>query len=91
MKPSSTEISTAVERAALILGSQKALAESVGVSPQAVWAWIRRGSVPAIYCLAIEKATSGKVKRNALRPNDFHLIWPELASLQGSKAAEAQH
>lgn len=27
----------------------------------------------------IERATSGLVTRKALRPNDWHLVWPELA------------
>ena len=29
-------------------------------------------------CVAIEKATSGAVRRQDLRPDDWHLIWPEL-------------
>lgn len=78
MKRSATEISAAVERAASLIGSQKALADLLGVSPQAVWAWINRGSIPATYCAAIEKATCGKVTRNLLRPADFDLIWPDL-------------
>lgn len=90
MKHSTSEISAAVEQAAAIVGSQKALAEIVGVSPQAVWAWIRRGSVPAIYCLAIESATGGSVTRSVLRPDDAHLIWPELAIVERSKSPEAQ-
>lgn len=80
MKRSNNEISSAVEQAAAILGSQKALADLLGVSPKAVWAWINRGSIPPNYCAAIEKATDGKVSRNVLRPDDFHLIWPELAN-----------
>ena len=32
---------------------------------------------PAL-CVAIERATSGEVTRQDLRPNDWHLIWPEL-------------
>ena len=31
-------------------------------------------------CLAIERATGGVVTRRDLRPNDFHLIWPDLAA-----------
>ncbi len=30
------------------------------------------------YCVAIEKATGGAVSRKDLRPDDWHLIWPEL-------------
>lgn len=85
MKHSNSEISAAVERAASILGSQKALADLLGVSPQAVWAWIHRGSIPPTYCVAIEKATDGEVSRNVLRPDDFHLIWPEYKASRRSK------
>lgn len=72
------DISSAVKKAAAIVGSQKALAEIVGVSPKSVWAWIERGSVPAVYCVSIEMATGGAVTRRDLRPDDFHLIWPDL-------------
>ncbi len=34
--------------------------------------------VPVAKCVAIEKATNGEVTRKDLRPNDWHLIWPEL-------------
>lgn len=42
----------------------------------------------AAYCSAIEAATAGAVTRRDLRPNDWHLIWPELA--QQASAAAAQ-
>lgn len=71
-------ISSAIEKAAQVLGSQKALAKTIGVSPQAVWAWIHRNSIPATYCTPIEIAVKGVVTRRDLRPHDFHLIWPEL-------------
>lgn len=74
-KPS---VSRAVTQAAAILGSQKALANIIGVSPQTVWAWINRNSVPALHCVPIERAVGGAVTRRDLRPADFHLIWPEL-------------
>lgn len=34
--------------------------------------------VPIIYCVAIERVTDGQVTRKDLRPDDWHLIWPEL-------------
>ena len=37
------------------------------------------------YCIAIERVTNGEVARSDLRPDDFHLIWPELATPQGAK------
>jgi DNA-binding transcriptional regulator YdaS (Cro superfamily) len=30
------------------------------------------------YCVLIERATGGAVTRKDLRPDDWHLIWPEL-------------
>lgn len=66
-------------RAVEIVGSQKAFADSLGVSHQAVWAWINRGRVPPLYGAAIERATDGKVSRQTLWHDDWHLIWPELA------------
>lgn len=32
------------------------------------------------HCLAIERATEGAVTRRDLRPDDFHLIWPDLTA-----------
>lgn len=32
------------------------------------------------YCVAIERTTQGAVTRRDLRPDDWHLIWPELAA-----------
>ncbi|MDH4417685.1 MAG: YdaS family helix-turn-helix protein [Acidovorax sp.] len=34
------------------------------------------------HCVAIEKATEGAVTRRDLRPDDWHLIWPELADAE---------
>jgi DNA-binding transcriptional regulator YdaS (Cro superfamily) len=50
------------------------------------------------YCSAIERATGGAVMRWDLRPDDWHLIWPELQAfpdapvalhLAGAKPVEA--
>lgn len=61
-------------------GAQATLAKALSVSPTFVNQW-RSGSrpVPLEYCSAIERATSGAVTRQDLRPHDYHLIWPELA------------
>lgn len=37
----------------------------------------RREGSPEL-CVAIERATDGAVMRWDLRPNDWHLIWPEI-------------
>jgi len=38
-------------------------------------------------CVAVEQKTNKIVTRQELRPNDWHLIWPELANRQPEKAA----
>lgn len=44
------------------------------------WRTRYKGRIPsAENCTAIERATSGMVSRQDLRPNDWHQIWPELA------------
>lgn len=65
--------------------SNVVLAREVGVAAALVSQW-KNGTrpVPVERCSAIEKATSGAVTRRDLRPDDWHLIWPELASQQAS-------
>lgn len=60
----------AVDKAAEILGSQKALAELCGVSKGAVSQWKDENRrVPAEYCPLIERATKGAVRCEELRPD----------------------
>lgn len=55
------------------------LAALIGVGQSVISNWRARGSViDPIYCTAIEKVTDGLVSRKDLRPDDWHLIWPEL-------------
>ncbi|HRT10468.1 MAG TPA: helix-turn-helix domain-containing protein [Candidatus Paceibacterota bacterium] len=56
-------------RAYKIFGTQAALAKAIGVVPQVVNNWQRRGNIPAEYCPAIERATAGQVKCEDLRPD----------------------
>ncbi len=42
------------------------------------WRNGKRG-IPVIAAVEIEKITNGEVTRQECRPNDWHLIWPELA------------
>lgn len=35
-------------------------------------------------CVAIERVTGGLVTRADLRPNDWHLIWPELVKAEAA-------
>lgn len=57
------------------------LAAKLGVTPGFVSQW-RTGfrPVPIERCAAIEQITGGAVTRRDLRPDDWHLIWPELAT-----------
>jgi len=60
-----------IEKAIAIVGSQKALAEKIGVSQQAVGKWVASGEVPLKRLAAIERATDNKVTRYDLRPDFF--------------------
>ncbi len=68
-----------ISRAAEILGSQRALADAVGVTPGAVSQWaLGIHPVPIERAVQIDRATSGAVTRRDLRPDDWGDIWPEL-------------
>jgi DNA-binding transcriptional regulator YdaS (Cro superfamily) len=50
------------------------------VTQQQVRNWLVRGDeVPTDVMAPIEEITNGEVSRKDFRPNDFHIIWPELA------------
>lgn len=73
----------AVRKAVECLGSQAALAAALNVTQPTVSEWARgERPVPIPRCLAIEVATGGKVSRMELRPNDWHLIWPDQAGMK---------
>jgi len=64
-------------------------ARSLGISAPLLSQWrkgVRRVSVH--HCLAIERATGGRVTRGELRPHDAHLIWPDIASGAGPDTGE---
>lgn len=67
-----------------IVGSQKDLADAIGVSAKTVWAWINRKSIPAEHCPAIERATNGAVRCEDLRPD---VDWAYLRNSTGKDAA----
>jgi DNA-binding transcriptional regulator YdaS (Cro superfamily) len=55
-----------------ILGSEAAVASAVGVKQPSVNYILRRGKkVPAEWCIAIERATDGRITRSQLRPDLF--------------------
>lgn len=68
-----------IDRAIFEAGGVGKLASAIGVVQSAVSNWRVRGSIPPEHCAAVEKATSGAVTRQNLRPNDWQKIWPELA------------
>ncbi len=73
-------IANAIERAAEIVGNKAVLSRAVGVQPPTLQQWIKgTRPIPIQKCNAIERATDGQVTRKDLRPDDWHLIWPELA------------
>ena len=80
----------ALHKAVSIAGSQKALADQIGVVQSAVANWLKRGNIPVEHCLAIEKATGGKVTRQELRPEDAHRIWPDLVEPGAKQAVVVQ-
>jgi len=73
----------ALSKAIEIAGSQKALADLVGVGNRTLWAWVSRGNVPAERCPDIERATGGKVTCEELRPD----LADQWAYLRGTEKA----
>lgn len=86
--------SQAIERAVAHLGSAAALARSAGgVAPAFVYMW-RTGlrPIPPQRCVLIEAAcrkADPPVTRSDLRPDDWHLIWPELRRRKGAPRVSA--
>lgn len=69
-------------------GKTTELARRMGgsVVRQNVEYWLRTARIPVEQCAAIERATGGTVRRWDLRPQDWHLIWPELIGAEGAPA-----
>lgn len=66
-------------------GAQAFLARALGIPQSLPSAWAasdpdKRRPVPIERCIAIERVTGGAVTRRDLRPDDWMLIWPELAT-----------
>ena len=70
-----------LDYACLLLGGRPELARRLKVTPAAVGNWKTR-EVPIQHCPAIERMTEGRVSRQQLRPDDWQVIWPELAERQ---------
>lgn len=68
-------------------GAQTELANKVGCPPQLMWQWAHgRRPVPVARAPSIELATERQVMRWDLRPDDWHLLWPELIGQEGAPA-----
>lgn len=64
-------------------GRQAALAKHLGLKPPQVAQWLSgKKRVPIARMAEIEAFTGGDVTRKEMRPDDWHLIWPELANEQ---------
>ncbi len=60
--------------------SQAEFGRLIGVSAGAIYQFIHGlRPISEKVCVRIEAATDGALSRKALRPDDWHLIWPELA------------
>lgn len=63
------------------------VARALGVTTATVCEWrTGRRPVPVVHCWTIERLFGGAVTRRALRPDDWHLIWPELADKEAANA-----
>jgi DNA-binding transcriptional regulator YdaS (Cro superfamily) len=71
----------AIQRACDAVGGVGKLAALVGVAPPTVTQWCRGARpVPPRKAVRIESATAGQVTRRDIFPDDWHEIWPELAT-----------
>lgn len=66
-------------------GRAAALADELGYARSQISQWAHGvRPVPVMAALDIERYTQGAVMRWDLRPNDWHLIWPELIGTAGA-------
>lgn len=71
-------------------GRATQLALALKIKPPSVSAWVTgKKRVPIQQCMPIERATEGAVTRRDLRPDDFHIHWPDLAQAQALTAPAA--
>jgi DNA-binding transcriptional regulator YdaS (Cro superfamily) len=71
-------------------GRIAAVARAVGMAPAFLWQIAnKRREMPVEYGARIEVATGHHVRRWDLRPDDWHLIWPELVGTEGAPVIAA--
>jgi len=79
-----------VDKAAQIVGGLAKLARMLGVAPPTVHEWkTHKRPVPASRCPAIVRVTNGAVTLQDLRPDDWDMFWPELATPPANQAQPA--
>lgn len=79
-------ISKAIKRA----GGPSKVAAVIGVSTQAVCFYRdAKRRMPVEYCAVLSKKSG--VARWLLRPDDWHVIWPELVGTEGAPPVPEDH
>lgn len=62
---------TGIAKAIRLAGSQTALGDLLGLTPQAIQKWVAQGVVPGPRCRAVEEALRGEVTRYELNADVF--------------------
>jgi DNA-binding transcriptional regulator YdaS (Cro superfamily) len=68
-------------------GFQARLVRRFGLSKQTVNGW--RNGIPIPHCAGVEDECGGEFTRKDFRPDDWHVIWPELVQRRPSKKESA--
>ena len=68
-----------IDAAVAKCGGLKNLAAAMGQSSQVIGNWRSRG-IPLNQCALLEAVSDGVVTRRDMRPDDWHIIWPELVT-----------
>lgn len=70
----------AAAKAVQLLGGPVKAARRLGIERyQTVQSWVSNG-IPLAHCARVERALDGAVSRRDMQPDDWHEIWPELAT-----------
>lgn len=63
-------------------GRSLAIAQALGVTPPLVSDWVTgKKQIPSQHCKAIQALSDGEVTCQEMRPDDWQMWWPELASV----------
>lgn len=82
-------MSTAFDKVCEAVGGMAKLARELEVPIQTVNNWSTRG-IPVLQCATVERLCDSAVRRWDMRPDDWHLIWPELIGAEGAPQATEQ-